>query len=92
MDIESYAPCTGRVIKEDDILLNEADILYNIYNVIDQTLRVKMPDIIVSGNITTQNLIATGDGTAGAYVGFTGLNGVGDVTFQVIGTYTGILN
>lgn len=47
-------------------------------------------DIIGSGNITTQNLIATGTGTAGSYVAISP-NGQAAVSIQVSGTYTGAL-
>lgn len=48
-------------------------------------------DVSASGNITTQNLNATGAGTANSFVGYTNLNASGSVSFQVTGVYTGAL-
>lgn len=55
------------------------------------TLPVQQQDQSTTGNIITQNLNATGTGTAGSFVGFTNLNAVGTLGFQITGTYTGIL-
>jgi hypothetical protein len=49
------------------------------------------PDITVSGNITTQNLVPAGTATAGSAVEISTINGIDNVSVQVTGTYTGAL-
>lgn len=53
---------------------------------------VYVADLQAAGRITTQNLIATGlVPTPNSAIGYTSMDGVGDITFQVFGTYTGAL-
>ena len=55
------------------------------------TLPVQSVDNTASGTITTQNLVPTGTATAGSAVAIS-VSGIGTVTIQVTGTYTGALS
>lgn len=52
---------------------------------------VVLADTTASGNITTQNLVPAGTATAGSAVAIS-THGIGTVTIQVTGTYTGALS
>jgi len=54
-------------------------------------LPISQSDQTASGSITTQNLVPTGTATAGSAVELT-TTGIGTVTIQVGGTYTGALS